>query len=264
MQNLLKDIIVHTPCKVSYITNNYLLYFLEFFPRNKSIMQDFLKSLKFERKMDNTFITSGSNNLLYVFKKNDSSDLISENTLWCNLNKKFIDKLLIETPIDERYNDFFLSTMFDENTSEKIIARENGLYWENEYMIMMPNIILFYINNRILTEIKNFKIKKSKNLFIPKIIENNVRDDFKDIVFSVFIKPPNYSELKDLYDSNQIHNLKEKLSSNKFVSSFHLDSTDVALLENIRNSILKFYEIIDRRSSNIKIEVQIHYQIIFG
>lgn len=254
MDDLMKNIIVHTPCKVTYENGNDLLYFLEFFSRSKENMTDFLSRLNIQAQIsDNTFLANGSNELLYITKKNEKI-IQAENTLWCNLNENIINKIINNTPIEDRYNNFFLSNMFGD-TDEKIIAKNNDMYYENDYMIMFPNIVAYYINTNILSEIKNLKDKKNNNKYVPTNLIKNVTDHFKDIVMMIFIKPDNYNELKTLYDKNDIYLLKHKLSESRYISSLKLNKNDVNLLKNIKKSVYYFYKFIDSKTDNIRIDV---------
>lgn len=267
------NVVSYTPCKMAVRLDDYkYFYMMEFFRNNKNAMYDFLKGLdidgiyKDNEKEDGivTYNATGKNNILYVYSKNESKKRGKpENTHFCTLSKQLVDKVI--AGMDPKYKRFYLDLMFDENNSEKKLAKNRGLYMETDNCIIIPNMILYYVDNAIAKPIETYKKLKEEckddRICLDDLKKKNengqIIDDLKNIVFEVIVKPDDYDTLKELYDEEKYLSLEKLLLEQPYKSLYHLSNLDVVKMEKVRQDIYDFYSTFGQsiKSENVKIDV---------
>ena len=173
----LENVVTYTPCKITIDYKRYneykSFYLMEFFYRNTTFMEDFLRKVKIYKEIPSnnpktvTYDATGENNILYVFQKNRTNAKpirVAENKQICYVTKSLNDKIIKNTRLIERYKLYFLDLMFNENNKEREMAEKNGLFYQTENIIMMPNIILKYVTDTIVKPLKEFKMSRMKKV----------------------------------------------------------------------------------------------------
>ena len=179
----LRDVITHTYCKlnINYVNERDRMYkyfyFMEFFYKNEDFIREFISRLRIDSYHTKTETTlklngTGENKILYVFEKNPHNIEqleYAENPFYCNITKQVNDKIINNTPLNMRYRKFFIDLMFkpfdlksnsESRKDENVLANENGLYYEDNDFVMLPNIILKYVTINMIEPLRYFKRKK--------------------------------------------------------------------------------------------------------
>lgn len=252
--------IKYTSCKLNLINDNDdAIYLLEMFIKNKAYLNNFIRNLTFnyditphgETKL-RRYICNGRNEVTFIKYIHETTNIQddlydpSKKSYFCKMNTDIIDKIISKTDLNNIFDDFYLSMMFDKNYYEKIKYKD--IYYESDEIIILPVITLFYVSKNVLNKIVNY----NKNRYT-----NDYQDILESLVFNVIIKPDNYDELAKIYESYKLTGnndtklyLTKQLLLQKNFSIYHIisannekcDSLIYNKFNNIRDQIHKFYQ----------------------
>lgn len=223
---------LYNPCKYAmYLDNNdeKIRYITskEFFPKNISFYERFIKKLKFGKTVheyhNNKTITvyaSGTNTLMIrmIINDKEQKEIVNDRYILCDFNDKSIKCIYDEIT----FTGAFLNRYF-------IFSPENAWINDKSY-ILCPNLFLSELS---INDIR--KIYKEKN-----------KEKIYSVLFDIIIKIDNYDVLKEtyeyrIYNKQPLDDIKKIFSLSPYRNIYFLKKNDVNLLSNINISIQKWF-----------------------
>lgn len=256
------NIYVHTPCKATIISSNYnsgdsSAYIMEYFSKNLFYYDQFIKNLIIvstctsqrneipidTKKYSNVgfnvkyFYAFGQNNILLMYKKSVNNNPIT--SIFLNLNKAFIDKIINVNTISDSYAQFHFFPNID----------------NPEILYISDNIIISLDVHKYLSEMLAHDIINKKKNGISSI-------EIKDYIFNVTIRCDNVIILGNRYKNN-MDKLKSNMLKSHYRSVFYLEKSDLTKLKTVKREIIDFYSKYNISEEMINMDV-ILYHYYYG
>jgi len=226
--------------KYSKITNNYNNYKVNSGITSKQIV-DLTTNIKLDKsnnikKIDIRYIKLGdvTSNKWVVLKTLDGVGftLMGFDSIHVMVNKYLIDKMYRGPSLSiDNYNKYHSDILYNNIDDVVVIPVNDNNYNNIKILNNISNKISLTINNYILDQLSNNKIKSLKDIF--NIIDSN---EFDNICIDVLIKSYDISE-----ESTQLY-ASFLLYSNKAIESFIKSSKDGIIKSNINQSIFSTKE----------------------